>query len=131
MKKCMSWLFMILSFIHPIRFRGDKSSNIFPWISIWRLVQPHADYSVAIRKARWLRPAFAELYGLLRVNQAKELVAVRVWNAPDKWRNWQGAGVRQGAGVYFEKNQDLFWKTLPWNVFCKKLLKKKRDLKTK
>jgi len=34
---------------------------------------------VDIRKARWLRPAFAELYGLLlRVNQAKELVAVRV-----------------------------------------------------
>jgi len=42
------------------------------------LVKPHADYCVDIRKARWLRLAFAELHGLLRVNQAKELVAVRV-----------------------------------------------------
>jgi len=42
------------------------------------LIKPHADYCVDILKARWLRLAFAELYGLLRVTQAKELVAVRV-----------------------------------------------------
>jgi len=36
-----------------------------------------ADYCADIHKARWLRLAFAELYGLLRVNQTKEL-AVRV-----------------------------------------------------
>jgi len=29
-------------------------------------------------KAGWLRPVFAESYELLRVNQAKELVAIRV-----------------------------------------------------
>jgi len=33
-------------------------------------------------KACWLRPVFAESYRLLVVNQAKALVAVRVWNAP-------------------------------------------------
>jgi len=42
------------------------------------LVKPHADYCVDVRKACWLRLAFAELYGLLRVNHAKELVAVIV-----------------------------------------------------
>ena len=35
-------------------------------------------------KAGWLRPVFAESYELLRVNQAKELVAIRVWNVPDQ-----------------------------------------------
>ena len=44
-----------------------KSSNEFPWISIWRLVKPHANYCVDIVKALWLRPAFAESYRLLRV----------------------------------------------------------------
>ena len=59
--------------------------NEFPLISIWRLVMPHADncVDVDILKARWLRPALAESYRLLRVDQVKELVAVRVcvWNA--------------------------------------------------
>jgi len=42
------------------------------------VVKPHANYCVNILKARWLRPVFAESYRLLRVNQANELVAVRV-----------------------------------------------------
>jgi len=44
------------------------------------MVKPRADYSVTaiICKARWLRPAFAESYRLSRVNQAEELVVVRV-----------------------------------------------------
>jgi len=42
------------------------------------LVKPHADYCVDILKARWLRPVFVESYRMLRVNQAKELVAVRI-----------------------------------------------------
>jgi len=75
-----------------------ESSNKFPWISIWRVVKPHANYCVDILNTRWLRLAFAELYGLLRVNQAKERVAVRVWNAPDKWRNWRGQGCEPPHG---------------------------------
>ena len=43
-----------------------ESYNAFPWISIRRLVKPHAIYCVRILKARWLLPAFAELYRLLR-----------------------------------------------------------------
>jgi len=43
-------------------------------------------------KAHWLRPAFAESYWLLRVTLSKELVAVRVWNAPDQSHNWRVAG---------------------------------------
>jgi len=43
-----------------------------------RWVKPHAEYCVDILNARWLRPVFAESYRLLRVNQAKELVTVRV-----------------------------------------------------
>jgi len=66
-------------------------SNEFPyeWISIWRLVKPHANYCVDILTSRWLRPAFAESYRLRRVTLAKELVAVHVWNAPDQWHNWR------------------------------------------
>ena len=60
------------------------SSNEFPWISIWPLVKPHADCCVDILNARWLRPVFAESYRRLRVNQVKELVTVRIWNAPDQ-----------------------------------------------
>jgi len=56
----------------------------FPWMSIWPLAKPHVDYCVDILSARWLRPVFAESYRLLRVNQAKELVTVRVWNALDQ-----------------------------------------------
>ena len=37
---------------------------------------PHAYYCVDILKARWLRPAFAESYRLLRVTLSKVLVAV-------------------------------------------------------
>ena len=70
-----------------------ESSNEFPyeWISIWRLVKPHANYCVDILTARWLRPAFAESYRLRRVTLSKELVAVHVWNAPDQWHNWRTA----------------------------------------
>jgi len=52
-----------------------ESPNEFPWISIWRLVKPHANYCVDILKARWLRPAFTESYRLLRVTLPKEPVA--------------------------------------------------------
>jgi len=76
----------------------SESSNQFPWISIWRLAKPHANYCVDILKACWLRPAFAESYQLLRVNQAKKLVAVHVWNAPDKWHNWPGSGCKPPPG---------------------------------
>jgi len=42
------------------------SSNEFPWIPIWPLVQPHADCCVDIgysmHVTRWLRPVFAESY---------------------------------------------------------------------
>jgi len=65
------------------------SSNEFPWISIWRLVKPHDNCCVDILTARWLRPAFAESYRLLRPTLSKELVAVHVWNAPDQWHNWR------------------------------------------
>jgi len=42
------------------------------------VVKPHANYCVDIFKARWLHPAFAESYRLLRVTLSKELVAVHV-----------------------------------------------------
>jgi len=54
---------------------------------------------VDILKARWLRPAFAESYWLLRVTLSKDLVAVHVWNAPDQWHNWRLAGVRTPSPV--------------------------------
>ena len=69
----------------------SESSNEVPWISIWRLVKPHAKSCVDILKARWLRPEFAESYRLLRVTLSKERVAVHVWNAPDMWHNWRTA----------------------------------------
>ena len=77
-------------------FRGDnpKSSNEFPWISIWRLVKLHTNYRVDILKARLLLPAFAESYWLIRVTLSKEVVAVHVCNAPHQWHNWWVAGVR-------------------------------------
>ena len=77
-------------------FRGDnaKSSNEFPWISIWRLVKPHANYRVDIPKARWLGLAFAESYRLLHVTLSKELVTIHVWNTPDQWHSWLVTGVR-------------------------------------
>ena len=71
-----------------------ESSNKFPWIPKWRLVKPHANYCFDILKARWLHPAFAESYRLVRVDLSKEFVAARVWNAPDQWHNWRMAGVR-------------------------------------
>ena len=85
-----------------------KSSNEFPWTSIWRLVKPHAKYCVDILKARWLRPAFAESYRLLRVTLSKELVAVHVWKAPDQWHKWRVAGMRTAAP------HKLNVKTGPW-----------------
>ena len=56
--------------------------------------QAHANYCVDILKARWLRPAFAEWYRLLRATLSRELVADHVWDAPDQWHNWRMAGVR-------------------------------------
>jgi len=53
--------------IHEILFYSTfvvitpESSNEFPWISIWRLAKPHADYCVDILKARWPRPAQCSL----------------------------------------------------------------------
>ena len=90
---------IVLIIIHEIQFHSTfvvmrpESSNEFPyeWISIWRLVKPHANYCVDILTARWLRPAFAESYRLRRVTLSKELVAVHVWNAPDQWHNWRTA----------------------------------------
>jgi len=41
-------------------------------------------YTHSTKVTRWLRPVFAESYRLLRVNQAIDLVIVRVWNAPDQ-----------------------------------------------
>jgi len=69
-------------------------SNEFPWISVWRLVKPYANYSVDILKAHWLRPTFAESYRLLRLTLSEELVDVYGWNAPDQWHNWPVAGMR-------------------------------------
>jgi len=60
------------------------SSNEFPGISTRPLVKPHPDYCVDILNTRWLPPVFAESYRLLRANQAKEFVTVRVWNATDQ-----------------------------------------------
>ena len=45
----------------------------FPWISMRRLVKPHANYCVDILKAHWLRPAFTESYRLWRVTLLKDL----------------------------------------------------------
>jgi len=96
---CQNYSWNVVLFIHSdFVVITPESSNKFPWISIWRLVKPHADYCVNIRKSCWLRLAFADLYRLLRVNQAKELVTVRVWNAPDKWRNWRGQGCEVPPG---------------------------------
>ena len=81
-----------------------ESSNEFTWTSTWRLVKPRANYCVHILKTRWLRPAFAESYRLLRVTLSKELVAVHVWNAPDQWHNWQVAGVRTAASTTAKLN---------------------------
>ena len=82
------------SFYSTFVVTTPESSNEFPWISIWRLVKPHASYCVNILKARWLRPAIAESYRSLRATLSKKLVAVHVWNAPDQWHNWRVAGVR-------------------------------------
>ena len=84
-----------------------ESSNQFPWISIWQLVEPHANYCVDILKARWLRPTFAELYRLLRMTLSKEVLAVHVWNAPNQWHNWRVAGVRTASPCQAKcKNRD-------------------------
>jgi len=66
------------------------SSNELPWMSMWPFVKPHVDCCVDILNARWLRPAFAESYRLLRVNQARELVIVRVWSTWSKLQSCTG-----------------------------------------
>jgi len=40
--------------------------------------QTYANYCADILKPRWLRPAFAESYRLLRVTLSKELVGMAV-----------------------------------------------------
>jgi len=76
-----------------------ESSNEFPWISIWRL----AKSTILCRHTHSTLAAFAESHRFLRVNQTKELVAVRVWNARDQWGNLRGVGE---------------W-TAPWQAKCK------------
>jgi len=61
-----SWNLVFFTCSDPVLITPG-SSNEFPWISIWRLVKPHADYCVDIQNARWLRPVFTESYRLLRV----------------------------------------------------------------
>jgi len=48
-------------------------SNEFPWISIWPLAKPYADYCVVIPKARGC------VRWTVSIVQAKELVVDRVW----------------------------------------------------
>jgi len=81
---------------HLVLFKliTPESSNEFPWISIRQLVKPRANYCVDTRITRWVRPAFAESYRLLRVALSKELLAVDVVNVPDQWHNRWVAGVR-------------------------------------
>ena len=58
-------------------FRDDNARVFqrvpYKWISIRRLVKPHANCCVDILTARWLRPAFAESYRLRRVSLSKNL----------------------------------------------------------
>ena len=97
--KFQDYSWNLVSFIHSdFVVITPESSNKFPWISIWRLVKPHANCCVDILNTRWLRLAFVELYWLWRVNQAKERVAVRVCNAPDQWPNWRGQGSEPPPG---------------------------------
>jgi len=58
-EKFVSGLFMKFSFVHPFRFRGDNAI-VFQQISMnLNMTIGQADYCVDIRKARWLRLAFA------------------------------------------------------------------------
>jgi len=63
---------MKFSFIQLIRFRGN--ARVFQQVSM----NLNMTVGQAACRAHWLRLAFTESYRLLRVNQAKELVAVRV-----------------------------------------------------
>ena len=77
----MSGLFMKFSFVHPFRFCG-YNARVFQQISmnLFMTVGQAASRLLCryTQSTLELRLTFAELYGLLRVNQAKELVAVIV-----------------------------------------------------
>ena len=76
------WLFVFRARVFRARVFWARVFRVSS--SVWPLVKPHADCFVDILNARRLHPVFAESYRLLRVNQVKELVTVRVWNAPDQ-----------------------------------------------
>ena len=73
---------MKFSFFHLFSFRVDKA-RVFQRVSLnfnmtvgqvaCRLLRRYTQFN-----ARWLRPVSAETYRLLRVNQVKDLVTVRV-----------------------------------------------------
>jgi len=78
-------LFTKFGFIHLIRFRVANARALptsFHDISIRPWVKLNADYYVDKLKARWLLPVLAESHRLIRRNQAKDVAAVHVWNAP-------------------------------------------------
>ena len=79
-QKFMPYLFVKFSFFSPFRFRVDNA-RVFQRASMNVNVtvrQAACRLLCRLLNARWLRPAFAESYRLLRVNQARELVIVRV-----------------------------------------------------
>jgi len=77
-------------------FPGDnaKSSNEFPWISIWRLVKPHASYCVDIPQSTLAASCVCRIVPIAACDSIKKFVAVYVWNARDQWHNWRVEGVR-------------------------------------
>ena len=80
---CLNYSWNVIFFTYSDSLLITQGScNEFLWIATWPLDEPHVHYCVDILTARWLCTVFAELYRLLRVNQAKELVTVCVWNAP-------------------------------------------------
>ena len=76
---------MKFSFIYLIRFRVDNAT-------VFQRVSMNLNMTVGQAACRLLIYStfagcflyLAESYGLLRVNQAKDLVTARVWNAPDQ-----------------------------------------------
>ena len=60
-----------------LNFRGDNA-RVFQRVSMNLSMTIGQAACQLLRQARWLRPAFAESYRLLRVTLSKELVAVHV-----------------------------------------------------